>query len=48
METVRILDSVSNRKDEEARSVYYPYPRVIALLYARPAAVQCSTIGVQA
>ena len=46
MEIVRILDSESNRKVEEARSVYYP--RVIALLYAQPAAVQRSTIGVQA
>jgi hypothetical protein len=48
MDIVRIIDSVSNRKDEdsEARSMYYP--RVIALLYDQPAAVQWSTIGVQA
>ena len=46
MEIVRRIDLVSNRKDEEARSVYCP--RVIALLYAQPAAVQRSTIWVQA
>ena len=49
MEIVRVIDSVSNRKDdsEEARNVYYPR-LVIALLCTQPAAVQRSAIGVQA